>query len=96
VVLFKFRDDASAASIARIETAFTRLPGQIPGILEFEWGTNISPENLDQGFTHCFVLTFGTEADRDAYLTHPAHRAFVGMLDPALEKALVVDYRAQR
>ncbi|MCA9181727.1 MAG: Dabb family protein, partial [Planctomycetales bacterium] len=46
------------------------------------------------GFTHCFLLTFKSEADRDSYLPHPAHRAFGAALKPHLEKVLVVDYWA--
>jgi hypothetical protein len=45
-------------------------------VRSFEWGTNNSPEGHDKGFTHCFCLTFDTEADRDAYLPHPAHIAY--------------------
>ena len=47
------------------------LPSKVHQIIEFEWGTNISPENLDQGFTHCFLVTFNNAKDRDAYLPHP-------------------------
>lgn len=92
VVLFKFKDSATAEDIKKIEEAFCALPGKIPVIHDFEWGTDISTENLAQGFTHCFFLTFLTEADRAAYLPHPEHKAFGAMLGPHLDKVLVVDY----
>jgi hypothetical protein len=41
-------------------------------------------------------VTFKSEADRDAYLPHPAHKRFVDLLKPHLEKATVVDYWAQQ
>ena len=66
--------------------------GQIDLIRDYEWGTKMSPEGIAQGFTHCFLLTFASAADRDAYLVHPAHQAFVASLQPVLEKALVIDY----
>jgi len=95
VVLFKFKDTATPEQIKEIEEAFRALPKKIPAILDFEWGTNISPEKLDQGFTHCFFLTFKTAADRDAYLPHPDHKAFGKLLRPILDKVLVIDYVAK-
>ena len=92
VVLFQFKEEATPQDVARIEKAFAALPERIDGITEFEWGVNSSPEGLDDGFTHCFVVTFASAADRDAYLPHPAHKDFVKILRPHLEKALVVDY----
>ncbi len=92
VVLFKFKDGTTAEDIKKIEDAFRELPEKIPQIAGFEWGTNSSPEKINQGFTHCFLLTFKTPADRDAYLPHPAHKEFGQMLRPHLDKVLVVDY----
>jgi hypothetical protein len=55
----------------------------------------VSPEGLDQGFTHIFTLTFASkEALEKSYLHEPAHQEFVAMLGDVLEKALVVDYNA--
>jgi hypothetical protein len=47
---------------------------------------------LDHGHTHCFILTFNSEADRDSYLPHPDHKAFGELLGPCLEQVTVVDY----
>jgi hypothetical protein len=92
VVLFAFKPTATRAEIARIEAAFAALPAQIREVRALEWGTNVSPENLANGFTHCFVVTFADAAGRDVYLPHPAHTAFVAMAGPSIEKALVVDF----
>jgi hypothetical protein len=91
-VLFKFKDSSTPEDIKKVEAAFRRLPSQIKEINSLEWGTNNSPENLNQGFTHMFFLTFKTEADRASYLPHPAHKAFGGVLGPHLDKVLVLDY----
>lgn len=96
VVLFKFKGDASRADIQRIEEAFAALPAKIPAIQDFEWGTDVGVEGKSQGFTHAFLVTFMNEADRDAYLPHPEHQAFVSLLRPHLDQALVVDYWSQR
>lgn len=95
VVLFKFKDGTSPEDIAKVEKAFAALPSKIPQIAGFEWGTDCSVENLSQGFTHCFVLTFKSQKDRDEYLPHPEHRAFGKVLGPHLDKVLVVDYVAR-
>jgi hypothetical protein len=92
VVMFKFADKASKADIKKIEDAFRALPGKIALIKDFEWGTNNSPEKLNQGLTHCFFLSFLSEKDRDAYLVHPAHKAFVEIVGSNVEKVTVLDY----
>jgi len=92
VVLLKFKDSASPEQVKAVEEKFRALKSRIPQILDLEWGTNVSPENHAQGFTHCFFLTFKDAAARDAYLPHPAHKEFGGSLGPVLDKVLVVDY----
>src|SRR5499427_11089516 len=96
VVLFKFKESTSPADKKKIEDAFRALPAKISEIRSFEWGTNVSVENLSQGFTDCFVLTFASEKDRDAYLVDPAHKEFGNLIGGALEKVLVVDFWAQK
>lgn len=92
VVMFGWKEGTDAAYIAKVVTALSDLKHKIPVIKSFEWGTNNSPENLNNGLTHCFILTFNSEADRDAYLIHPDHKAFVAILNPAPDKITVVDY----
>ena len=94
VVLFKFKDSSQPADVKKVEDAFAGLTRKISLIKDFEWGTNNSPENLNQGLTHCFFVTFTSEKDRDAYLVHPEHKAFVEVLKPHLDKVTVIDYWA--
>ena len=95
VVMFRFKETSTPADVERIVEAFRALPEAIDAIRGFEWGTDNSPEGLQQGLTHCFLLTFASEADRDAYLPHPAHKAFVELVGPHVEKVTVVDYWAR-
>ena len=92
IVLFKFKATSEAVDIQKIENAFIALPTKIKEIKDFEWGLNNSPEGLDKGFTHCFFVTFESEADRATYLPHPDHLAFVALLDGHVEDVLVLDY----
>ncbi|MBS1751160.1 MAG: Dabb family protein [Bacteroidetes bacterium] len=95
VVMFKFKDNATPAQVKEVEDAFRALPSKIKEIKSFEWGINNSPENLNEGLTHCFYLSFASEKDRDIYLPHPAHKAFGAVLKPYLDKVVVVDYWAK-
>jgi hypothetical protein len=92
VVLFKFKDSATPAQIAEVVEAFKSLKSKIDVIKDFEYGTDVSTENRAQGFTHCFFVTFQDDKGRDAYLPHPAHKAFGTLVGPVLDKVLVVDY----
>ena len=96
VVLFQFKENSSPEDVKKIEDAFRALPSKIPTVVDFEWGTNNSPEGLADGFTHCFFVTFKDDAGRDVYLPHPAHKEFVSVLKPHLEKVLVIDYVAKK
>ncbi|MCR9066721.1 MAG: Dabb family protein [Cytophagales bacterium] len=92
VVMFKFKETSSDEDIMDVIAAFENLPNEIKEIKDFEWGINNSPENLNDGLTHCFTLTFDSEEGRAAYLPHPAHKAFGEKLGPHLDKVTVVDY----
>ena len=95
VVLFKFKADATQEQIDEVTDAFAALPKKIDAIKDFEWGTDVSVENKTAGFTHCFVVTFADEEGRAEYLPHPAHKEFVKLVGPVLDKVLVVDYWAK-
>jgi len=94
VVIFKFKEASPAPEVQKVVDGFRGLQSKIPQIASFEYGTNNSPEGLNDGFTHCFLVTFKNEKDREAYLPHPAHKAFVELLKPHLDKAMVIDYWA--
>lgn len=92
VVFFSFKETSTPEDVKSVVDAFRDLQNKIDGIKSFEWGTNSSPEGLNQGLTHAFTLTFHSDADRNAYLPHPAHKDFGILLGPHLDKVMVVDY----
>jgi len=94
-VVFKYKSTATAAQIEEVTTAFKALKGKIPGIVTFEYGVNNSPENLNKGFTHVYLLTFESTSARDAYLPHPEHKKFGELLGRlgVLEEPFVVDFQ---
>ena len=95
VVSFKFKESATTEQIKQVEDAFRGLKKKIKEIKEYQWGTNVSPEKHDKGFTHGFILSFNTEKDRDAYLVHPDHKEFGKALGPVLADVFVIDFWAQ-
>ncbi len=95
VVSLKFKDSATPEQIKKVEEAFRGLKGPIKEIRWLKWGTNNSPEKLNKGHTHCFILAFKSEKDRDAYIVHPDHKAFGKILGPVLDQVFVIDFWAK-
>ena len=94
-VFFAFKEESTEEDVQGVVDAFRALPEKIDAIIDFQWGKNNSPEGLDDGFTHCFLLTFKDEAGRAAYLPHPEHKAFGAALGPHLKDVFVIDYWAK-
>jgi len=96
VVCLKFKESTKHDDIRKVEEAFRMLKIKISDhVLALEWGTNVSKENKDKGFTHCFVLTFTDEKDVSAYAVHPDHKAFGAMLMPLVDDVFVIDYHTK-
>ena len=95
LVLVKF-PPAKAHRMTDLTAALENLRQLMPGFLSVTGGPYASPEGLNQGYTHCFFLTFASDKDRDAYLVHPAHQEFGKILTPYLDKVTVVDFWAQK
>jgi hypothetical protein len=96
VVMFQFKESSSEKEVQHVVDEFMNLRTKIEAIADLEYGINNSPEKHDNGFTHCFLVTFKSEEDRAIYLPHPAHQEFVKVLLPHLEKVQVIDYWAKK
>jgi hypothetical protein len=92
IVHFKFKSDATPEQIKKVTDEFAALKGKISEVESLEWGTNMSPEGLSKDFKYCWIVSFKNAKDRDAYLVHPAHKAFVTILKPILDDVMVVDF----
>ena len=91
VVLFKLAARAEAAAVDHLRTVFAAMREKIPGIADFAWSGNTSPEGLGQGYDLGFVMTFASAADRDAYLIHSEHEAVHPLVEAVAEEVLVFD-----
>ena len=94
VVLYRWKTETPPEKIREIEEAFGALPAQIPEIAGFEWGRDVSVQGLNDGFTHCFVVSFASERERDIYAPHPAHTAYIALSKPHADRIMVLDYVA--
>ncbi|PKA48912.1 putative protein Pop3 [Apostasia shenzhenica] len=92
VLLAKFKENVPPETIEEHIMNWANLVNVIEPMKDFQWGTNVSKENKDEGYTHVFVSTFESTEAISEYLVHPAHVAFAQNSLQSLEKFLVVDY----
>lgn len=96
VVLINFKPELDESAVNLALNSVVKLKDRIDGILAVTVGANSSPENLDKGFRHGFVVDFRDVAARDAYLPHPEHvkvgKALVEAAQSGIAGILVFDY----
>lgn len=92
LVLISFLDESTSKEIAAVKQAAEALK-KIPGVMALQFAENVSPEGLDNGYTHCLTMSFADEKLRDeVYLPHPLHQDFVAFFVPKTKAVLVFDY----
>jgi hypothetical protein len=82
VVLFGFGKAQSPAATAEVIRRFVELKALVPDIDDFDWGENSSPEGLDRGHSHAFLLTFASARARRLPCASRSHSLFE--LGPAI------------
>lgn len=92
IALIKFKPGTSQPKIAELLAALRGLQTLIPGLERFSGGPYSSPEGMNQGFTHGFVMLFTDAAARDRYLPHPEHERVKDMVLPYVENVVVFDF----
>ncbi|KAK0726248.1 stress responsive A/B barrel domain-containing protein [Apiosordaria backusii] len=99
-VLFQIKADAEPKDVKAACDRFLALKdsclhptNNAPYIKSIKGGKDNSPEGLQNGITHGFVVEFSSVEDRDYYVsTDPSHQAFVQSIGNLVEKAIVVDF----
>ncbi|KAF9267856.1 hypothetical protein L218DRAFT_955034 [Marasmius fiardii PR-910] len=100
IVQFSFKSTATSEQINEVCQAFLALKEkcvkpdtQEPYLKLVTGGRDNSPEGLQGGMTHAFVVDLETEEDRRYYLNHdPAHREFGKLASSIIQSATVVDF----
>ena len=95
IVLTKFKSETTETKIAEIYAALSALIDSLPGAHNFTGGRSQSPEQIERGYMHGFVVDFGSWADLKIYAEHPEHQALGSQLvnnaAGGLEGILVLD-----
>jgi hypothetical protein len=97
VALFQFRKGLGEERIAELMNTFHEFVRTMPGLRSVSWGRNNSPEGLDKGFMHGFVMEIDDAEAREDYLNHPDHvtfaeEVFVPELANGRDSIVVFDY----
>ncbi|MCV0424788.1 MAG: Dabb family protein [Roseibium sp.] len=75
IVLIKFQPGVSEEIIAGLFAELRVIEKQVPGIRDITSGRSESPEKIERGYMHGFVVDFEDWDALEAYQTHPDHKA---------------------
>ncbi|GJN40286.1 hypothetical protein PR202_gb29484 [Eleusine coracana subsp. coracana] len=92
ILLAKFKDEVTPERLDQLIRGYAALVHVVPSMV-FHWGTDVSIENMHQGFTHVFESTFESTEGIKEYIEYPEHVKFANEFLPALEKTLIIDYK---
>ena len=91
IVLLRFGTAARAEDIEALGREIQALDDRIDGVEGVRWGPSSSPEGLERGYTHGFVMHLRDDAARRAYLPHPQHVAVAERIRALCDDVLVFD-----
>jgi hypothetical protein len=95
IVLIRFRTQVTEAQIAAMFAELEAIRTKISGVLAITSGRSESPEKIERGYMHGFVVDFDGWDALEAYQTHPDHKALgaklVAHAEGGLDGILVFD-----
>ncbi len=95
IVLIRFRRDVAEEAIAAIFADLNQIRQQLPGMLSMTSGRSESPEHIERGYMHGFVVDFADWPSLAAYQQHAEHRrigeALVALAEAGIDGILVFD-----
>lgn len=80
IVLTKFKPETSEDKIAEIYAGLSALADTLPGAQNFTGGRSQSPEQIERGYMHGFVIDFESWAALQNYADNKEHQALGGQL----------------
>ena len=84
-VFIRFKAETGEGLKQEIYEGLAGLQAQHAGFLGIEYGGNVSPEGMDQGYSEGFIINFADAAARDAYLVDEEHQRIGANLVAAAE-----------
>lgn len=93
MVLFAFKDEASAEERESILAELRKLPSQYPTMQNWTCGKNISNRPSSIELSHAFVVEFQSQQDLLDYLHSDGHEKFVAQYwRRIIERQVIVSY----
>jgi len=80
IVLIKFKPDVSEDTISGLFAELRDIEKHVSGIRAITSGRSESPEKIERGYMHGFVVDFDDWEALERYQTHPDHKALGGKL----------------
>ena len=80
IVLTKFKPGTTEEKISSIYDGLAGLTEKLPGAQNFTGGRSQSPENIERGYMHGFVIDFDSWDALKTYADNPEHQALGGQL----------------
>ena len=80
IVLTKFKPETSEDTIAGIYNGLSALSETLPGAGGFTGGRSQSPEQIERGYMHGFVIDFDSWDALQNYADNEDHKALGGKL----------------
>ena len=80
IVLTKFKPETPEAKIAEIYHELSALSDKLPGAQSFTGGRSESPEHIERGYMHGYVIDFDSWEALKAYANSPEHHVLSAQL----------------
>ena len=75
IVLTKFKPETPESRIAEIYAGLSDVAEKLPGAQNFTGGRSDSPEQMERGYMHGFVIDFDNWDALKSYADNPEHQA---------------------
>ena len=80
IVLTKFKPETAEEKIAQIYKGLADLTSRLPGAQGFTGGRSESPEQIERGYMHGFVIDFDNWDALQHYTDNEEHKGLGGQL----------------
>lgn len=74
IVLIKFNTDMADSHISALFDELHQIKEKLPGLIAITAGRSESPEQMERGYMHGFVVDFTDWNGLQAYQDHPDHQ----------------------
>ncbi|HNY32829.1 MAG TPA: Dabb family protein [Fibrobacteria bacterium] len=92
ILLLEPNPTTTSDQIEEIRRELGALVGQIPGLLDFNWGVNFAAQERRGGFDYGFTMDLIDRAALAGYAPHPLHQAVAAKVRAAFGKIVVLDF----